>query len=191
MSGKMERPNLLEVDPENSSTMEILLLMCDNTNDWMPKGNNDNTSLTSDHKGDFTCTRDTSSVRHEGEIFLPPKEEEDDPGTCTNSLRLSANYRLASDSGDEDTKLEESPLPAATFPNDTNDENEGNECSNEYMERLMVGAQWQVHVPSNSSNRQPVRSLESLVSPEQDTAETPSDYIPRPPICYHSDEDSY
>lgn len=168
--------------------MEILPLTCDDANDLVPKHNEDNTSL----KGDSTCTKDTSAVSHVGEIILLPKEEEDDPNMSTNSLCLSVNYRLASDSGDEDTKVEETPLHA-TYPNDTNDENEGN--SNEYMERLMVGAQWQVHVPSNSSNRQSAWGSVSLESSDEDPAETPSnsqsDYIPRPPICHHSDKDSY
>ncbi|XP_041947258.1 cytokine receptor family member B12 isoform X2 [Alosa sapidissima] len=162
---------LLEVIPDKTRAVVISHLIWGETDDCVSKCEEDNSSLAFNHKTDSTCIRDMSS---EGEICLPPEEEDDDDeddDKCTGSLRHSAGYGLEPDSSDEGAPVEEASSHAAARVPET-EEYEENEHPSQYMERLMIGAQWQVHVPLDSLNSQPARSSDRLEFIEE-TAETP------------------
>ncbi|XP_062392072.1 cytokine receptor family member B12 isoform X2 [Sardina pilchardus] len=96
-------------------------------------------------------------------------DDEDDEGD--KCPRDSAGYGLEPDSSEEGALEGSTPSRAAACVNET-EELEGNEHPSPYMERRMVGAQWQVHVPLGSVNIQAARSAESLEFIEE-TAESP------------------
>lgn len=105
-----------------------------------------NTLLATGHKNSSTSTRETNSLHSKVSIRLASDvdedvdDEEDDgaaDGHHTGATHNSAGYELAPDCSDED---------------DTGLEGE-NGVSSVYMERVMVGAQWQVHVQQSNSSR--------------------------------------
>ncbi|XP_063058344.1 uncharacterized protein LOC134451876 [Engraulis encrasicolus] len=143
-----QKPNVLESSSPDTCTMMIVshqTLGCKG-DEVLKHEDKNNTLLATGHKNSSTSTRETNSLHSKVSIRLASDvdedvdDEEDDgaaDGHHTGATHNSAGYELAPDCSDED---------------DTGLEGE-NGVSSVYMERVMVGAQWQVHVQQSNSSR--------------------------------------
>ncbi|KAL2095108.1 hypothetical protein ACEWY4_009827 [Coilia grayii] len=189
----VEKPNVLEIKPDIPRAVTVSQQTLECKDDLVLKYEGINiTLLATSHKSSTTSARETNSLYTKQSICLTSDDEDGDfvdgedddaddaaANECIGSTFISAGYGLAPDSSDEDTQVEEE-----------------NGRSGVYMDRLIVGVQWQVHVQPNLSSNESARGTESPLSTEEATeTETypsgASHYEPRPSIfCHASDADN-